>query len=346
MSEILDGRSYLIDRTSENHKNHIFLSARDEDVPETHVPLFDLLSNPNNKGIHMGVLALQDIRKRTFQNVYELFDDCGSASFSDFYNQNLEELSALGLIFFENNTVLSQISHLIECFEKISENHADFSYISFGINREDLKEYLSLRGQKMELPDRLKRPKSHFLNLSDYEKMKSRFGYYYFQLSKRNNVSLCNCAITRRFQDWCNLNDIDFEKGILIAMEFLCSQSKESALKPLEKYDKVTRFDSLFLAKPEKDSELVKEEIQFDGYIHALAKSIIARMNRDPKNQFHPIDFQLYVNNALFAFNKSVPLKYRDPKLYMEYGDYDKMVEEARLIHKQKEDSYAKKQTE
>lgn len=324
--------NFLTKIGNNSEKKHFFLSSNDEYVPPTHIGIYALTSDYRNKGVYMGINARQKIRENTFHSVYELFRQCDAPSFSQFFNYNLEELCALGLVHFENNQALAPIVNLIECFEKYIKKDSKSIIISFGINRNDLREYLTLRKNDAEIPERLKRSKYYLNAPAHCDKLKTRFGGYFIKSSSEGGFSICDNAIMRRYKDWCALNGLTLEDGILMAMEVVVNEYSDKKLEELEKYDKTTPFDYLLLKQPQKQSEQVSVTVTLNGYIFSMAKAIIERINRDPKNLLHPVDFQLYVNNALFLLNKKAPLKYRDPKLFLEYGDYDKMEKEAFVI--------------
>lgn len=332
MTSQQESNGFLIKIENKHPKNYFLLSEYDEFVPNTHIGITALTRNYDNKGAYMGKAALERMRANTFQSVYSLFRQCGSISFAEFFNSNLEDLCDLGLIHFEDNRALSQVVNLIECFETLRKTPPKSYVISFGINRKDLREYLSLQKSGATIPERLKHSKYYLKKPTEREKMLQRFGGYWIQSSHNGGFPLCNNAILRRYQAWCKLNGITLEDGLLFAMERTVNEYGEKKPEELEKYDKKTPFDYLLLKHPKKEAECVSIEVQFDGTLFAIANAIIDRMNRDPRNLLHPIDFQLYINNALLALNKKMPLKYRDPNLYLEYGEYQKMEKEASII--------------
>lgn len=304
----------------------VYLSERDEHVPETHIGMYSLLRNPKNKGIFMGEKRVDKVRKETFQGIYRLYKKYGSPNFADFYNRNAEAITQIGMNHFAYNQKLAPIADLIECFLSV-ENVDNFNnvFASFGISKQLLYTYLEQTKNGAQIDKEFL--KVFLANQPDETKSRDFivFGDDKIELSGKTHISLDRNAIYRRFCDWCELQGIEKSDGLLMALESLLEAYPLEHVKENTDYEVLTEFDMPVFHKPEKKADKLERKVVFSGGILALAEKIIERYNIDSNNITKKVTFDTYMNNALHLMNQTMPLQYRDPELNEEKKQLEEM---------------------
>lgn len=295
------------------------LSDKDEFVPDTHIGMYQLVTNPKDPAIYMAELQCQKMRKETFDAVATLYKKYGSPDFQIFWNYNLEAINELGLNKFTTHTRLLPIVGIMECFEKkmkLKSNGSMRYVISFGVEKKKLSDYLrevkfSKKTGKEVPPPRLelKHPnKSRDLILFGETILKTEGG----------NLVIDKNAVYNQFSHWCSLNGVTKKTGATMALKFFVENHKIDGLGDVEDYDILTELDRPVLAakrKTENIDETIK--VRIDGNLLAKAKDIVKKYNRDVANiAKETLTMAGYINNAIHLLNEHMPLKYRDPELY------------------------------
>lgn len=309
---------------------NIYLSEKDEFVPSSYIGMYSIFRNPKNKSVYLSEESCQKIRKRTFEKVRLLYEKYGASKFSDFFNYNLDILDKIGVNYFASHPGIAPISKIIECFEsnKGTEKHPQYM-ISFAIEKYNLSKYFERKRIAENTNTEFRNPKLNRYN--DKRKDFVLLGNKEFQVYKDKSVKIPLNALYNQFSEWCELQDISEEDGVLMALEELIKAHPLDKLKEITDYDFLTEFDKLLFARPKHELEYVEKTVDVSGGIFALSDMIIERYNRDPQNITKQIDFNKYVNNALHLLNNSMPLIYRDPELYVEQQKINEMIEYNRI---------------
>lgn len=314
-------------------KNFIppLLSDHDEFVPETHIGIYSLLTNPKDPAIYMSDIQCQKIRRETFNVVNELYKKYGSPDFAVFWNHNLEAINDLQLNKFGTHTKLLPIIGIIECFEKKMRLHSNGSLryiISFGINRQQLTNYLKevrrskKTGEKIPLPKlKLKGNKSKDFII---------FGDAQLATDDGKKITVDRNAVYNQFSHWCQLNGITKKTGATMALKYFVENHPLDGLGELSDYDVLTEFDKTVFAKKSDDSANERVRVTLDGTVLSKARQIIRLYNRDIANISKPaLSTDGYVNNAVHLLNQNMPLQYRDPDLYEQRRQLELMQAES-----------------
>lgn len=297
----------------------LFLSEKDEYVPSTHLGMYSLFRNPENKSVYMSESWCQSIRHKTYTSVMELFKKYKTPSFCTFFNYNTDILTKLGVNYFETHNKFAPIAELVEAFPHQTEtNSVPAQAISFGIEKLTLKKYLeSLRNGTdfwMDPPISVIKRKKLQQEKRDF----IMFGEEATQMNYWQRIHMPQNPLYKQFVDWCRLQHLRLAEGMLMAIECLLQARPAEGLKDITEYDYIDELDVPLYAKPRESASRIKREVLLSGKICAIADKIIERYNRDPKNIAKRIDFNLYCNNALHLLNQNMDLQYRDPTVYEE----------------------------
>lgn len=316
------------------------LSDKDDFVPDTHIGMYQLLTNPKDPAIYMSEARCQQLRHETFDAIHTLYKKYGSPDFQIFWNYNLEAINDLGLNKFGTHTKLLPIIGLIECFEKkmaLKSNGRLRYIISFGIEKKRLVEYLKEKklakktGAEVPLPKlELRQPKSRDLIL---------FGETHI-MAGGGDLKIDKNSVYNQFSHWCSLNGIAKKTGATMALKFFVDNHPIDGLGDTEDYDVFTEFDKPILAAKRKDSvpdETIK--VKVDGTVLNKAKDIIKLYNRDVANiAKETMTLAGYTSNALHLLNQNMPLKYRDFDLYQQQRQLELMEQQAGMKNDEDED--------
>lgn len=292
------------------------LSKKDEYIPKTHIGMYYILRNEKNKAVYMGEEQCQNVRKKTYNAVLEIFRKYNSPDYADLWNYNISAINDCGLNYFITNPKLAPVADLIECFEqedKVKSGHNRL-VISFGINKKLLSEYFSNPNN----PPKLKPP-------GNKTREAVVFGEDTIKVGKEGKFVIERNAVYNRFCHWCKLQGVDLREGALMALQTLFRCYPIDGLNETEYYNMVTELDrQIFTRNHEHGKESVT--INFSKQILGKAEDIIARYNLDPNILTNPrMDFDTYANNALHLLNSNMPMKYQDPDFFKEKEDTEKM---------------------
>lgn len=307
------------EKKSFDTKYKLFLTEQDEYVPSTHLGVYSLFRNPENKSVYMSESRCQAIRWKTYNGVMELFKKYKAPSFCTFFNYNADILTKLGVNYFETHDKFAPIAELVEVFpKKVETESVPTQAISFGIDKLTLKYYLQCLREEREFWESppiavIKRKKLQRKN-RDF----IMFGAEDTQMDYWKSIHMPTNPLYNQFLDWCELQSLHPYEGMLKAIECLLQTYPAEGLKDVTEYDYIDELDVPLYAKPREQSKRVNREVVLSGQICSLAEAIIDRYNREPKNIANRIDFDLYVNNALHLLNQNMDLQYRDPALYDE----------------------------
>lgn len=310
------------------------LSDKDDFVPETHIGMYRLLTNPKDPAIYMSEAQCQKLRHETFDTVNTLYKKYGSPDFQIFWNYNLEAINELGMNKFGTHSKILPVIGLIECFEKKMKLKSNGHYryiISFGIDKERLKRYFyEVRRAKQyggEVPPPklvLKRNKTRDLVLFGEAKLSAGGG----------RMIIDKNAIYNQFSHWCSLNGVTKKTGATMALKYFIENHPIDGIEDLENYDVFTEFDKPILAAKKKDKafdETIK--VKMDGEVLRKANEIIKLYNRDVANiAKETLTLDGYANNAFHLLNQNMPLKYRDKELYEQKMQLELMEKNAKTM--------------
>lgn len=316
------------------------LSERDEFVPKTHIGMYALLRNENNKSIYMGEEPCQKMRKDTYNAVLELYKRYGAPNYCDFWNFNHNEITELGLNHFAKHPKLARISPMIECFSKdikLRSNGHPRRIISFGINRRELRIYLYEVQEAKKQGKQIPSPPEIYKKGKNFKREYVIFGEEAIKLAGGTIKTDRNAAYSR-FRHWCDLQGISPKDGATMALELVVDTYPIKGVQDIAAYDVITEFDKLLLVKPKEGGDR-RVTVNINGLVYEVARQIIRRYNRDIGNLAKPtMNLETYVNNALHLLNQNMPLKYRDPELYEQKRQIDLMQEQSG-IKEEDEDS-------
>lgn len=290
------------------------LSEKDEFVPKTHIGMYSIFRNPKNKNVYMSEAHCQKIRLDTFNSILNLFRKYGSPDFADLFNYNINTFTEIGLNHFARHPKIAPVAQVIECFT-YSPNRNSVRRVSFGISKKVLAYYFETRCVPVIYRNK---EKTRDFVLYGAEELK---------LGSDTSVKVDRTALYRRFVDWCTLQGIDQQEGLLMAFELLLNAYPLTDLLPTSEYDLLTEFDKpLFAKRKGVRKGTTTKNVEISNNICALAEDIIARYNRDVDNLTKKIDFDTYINNAIYMLNNNIDLKYQDPELYQEKLETERMI--------------------
>lgn len=316
------------------------LSAHDEFVPDTHIGIYSLLTNPKDPAIYMSEAQCQKLRQETFDGVVALYKKYGSPDFQIFWNYNLEVINEIGLNKFGKHTKLVPILGIIECFEEkmaLKSNGKLRYVISFGVSKARLGDYLLAAkvsrqtGQPIELPKlELNAIKTRDLILFGEARINTDYG---------DRIRVDKNAVYQQFKHWCRLNGVTLKTGATLALKYFVDNHPIEGLGDTEDYDILTEFDQPIYARVRADTldQIVK--VKMDGNVYNHAHNIIRRYNRDIANiAKDTLTFDGYVNNAIYSFNQRMPLQYSNPDLYEQKRQLELLEQQTGIKRKDQED--------
>lgn len=294
------------------------LSDKDEYIPDTHIGLYYILTNPKNKTLKISEKHCQLIREKTYNGLNAIYREYGSPSYADLWNYNLNAINENGYNHFITISQLVPFAQCIECFEKaiiINEYNNRRLMISFAISKENLAAYAknpnSNKKMQLKLP-----PKSRDQVI---------FGFAKIPFFGKRTTDIEINALYLKFKHWCKIKEIEESKGILIALESLLNNYPLTGLDDTDKYNTITEIDrNVFRDRKYEGKETIETELS--SKLLSEAKDIIYNYNLDVENLTeNDISLDTYLNNALYLMNQNMPLKYSNPKLYEEQQKIEEM---------------------
>lgn len=308
-------------------KQILYLSEFDEGVrDEDFIGLYTLFTNSENKIVYMGKDRCQNMRKELFDNSLRIFRKYTGESFADFFNYTIDEIGRLGENPFVMEKGFSRIANSIKAYEVKLGRGGLFKYsVSFGINKKLAYEHFEkiekglFDDEEIELEQNKKDPEKRQEILNGKEHISVTDDYI---------VAIERNAIMRKFQHWCALQKIDARAGIIIAFEELFKTHPNPKLKPTREYESLTELDKLIINNPKTQKGVKKRiEVELPKSLLDNAEIIIERYNRDVNNLAkEKLRLETYLSNAILLLNKKMPLKYRNPKLYLEEVETGKVA--------------------
>lgn len=300
-------------------KYRLFLSEKDEYVPNTHIGMYSLFRTPENTSVYINESLCQSIRYKTYAETLELFKKYDSPDYRLFFTYNAEALTKLGKNYFATHDKIAPIAELVECFtESVKVNDVWAYAVSFGLDKLVLKTYLDCLRKGTDFWES---PPISVMKRKKVEAMNRDFVLFdedEVQMDYWSSIHMPRNPLYHRFLDWCKLQKIEPHEGMLMAIDCMLNAVPPSDLAQLTEYDKLGELDVPIYAKPRRSYNTIKRDVVFSGKLCGIADSIIERYNREPKNTGKRIDFDLYCNNALHLMNQSMDVYYRDPELYAE----------------------------
>ena len=311
-----------------------YLSERDQDVPESYIPLTDFFLNSDyalpgysKEEWAIGFKALDEMRKKTFRNAKRIFFKTGAKSFSSFWNGNIDALNESKTNEFCKLSSFIYLSGFMIAFEVIKKsqpNQKNNRYISFGISKSNYNIYkytLELAIKRGETVTKFNLSDPHKRRSNDlYMLPKMTFGFDGEKRKDQYTVTVDKIDLYHQFEFWCKINGYTKKQGIYKAIQELLKQY------PLEKNENENQnvfndeFSSLTYVINSRDSGRQNTSISIPAPIYDDANKIIRRFNNDPQNATkNKLNFSMYVAQAVAAFNKRVPLRYSDPVAYQQY---------------------------
>lgn len=298
-----------------------YLSQADEYIPKTHIGMYSILRNPKNESVYMGEEHCQNIRKKTYNAILDIYKKYNSPSYSDLWNYNLAAITACGLNYFATNPKIAPISGIIQCIEMTDKDSHGYTrnYVSFAVSKVALAKYFEMveqakvTGQEIKLP--VLRP--------TIPKTKAQiiFGEEEIAIDDKHTITTDRNAIYNRFDHWCKLNGVSLQEGAVMALQTLMKDYPIDGLNTLNYYNIVTELDKqVFL--PEQESGIERVDVNLSRVLYNKASNIMARYNKDPANlENGELTLDTYINNALHLLNSNMPLKYQDPAMEKENED-------------------------
>lgn len=301
------------------------LSMKDEFVPSTHIGIYDILRNPNNKKTYVSEEHCQKLRYETFDNIMKIYTRYGSPKIDDLFNNNIGAFNQLNLNRFAHIKGLIPFAGCIECLSSMqSESRYGVQkreIICFGIRKDIIDNYV-----------KTKRVPVFAKTVNPYERDLILFGAEEIALSQNKKVEVTRTAKYRQFVHWCELQGVDKEDGLIMAFESLFERYPITELLPTSAYDVITDFDRPMLFKKPTLSnrgEKVNKQVEFSKFVYDYAEDILARYNRDVDNTLRQMDMNAYINNAVNLLNNSMDLKYRDPELAKEVDETQDFIKDS-----------------
>lgn len=304
-----------------------WLSDKDEYIPNTHIGMYSLISNPPNESMYLPEDLLISVRRKSYEGLLEVYREYRSPDYADLWNYNIYAITETGLNYFTIIDGVKPIAHLIECFsleQKVEECLNNIrTVISFGINRKLLSAYL----EDAQVCKRTgQNPKTFDLSPLPYKSREAvLFGQDTIKIDDAGALVIDRNAIYNRFEHWCILQGISKEKGALMALEALLKQYPIDGLNNRKYYRVATKLDKhIFTPRESQGKERI--EVELSKLISETAKAIIERYNADPANLTKErMNFGTYINNALHLLNSNMPLQYRDPELLADMKSTEKI---------------------
>lgn len=303
------------------------LSKKDEGVPDTHIPLYQIfVISPEIRNLY-GENVANELRRNTYRNVLKEFEKLGATDFCDFWNAFKVEIAELKMIEFAKYEKLKPFCEYVECFktEYMTQHKKPRHLIHFGISRKILNKYREEQLRAKKLGIEFVPPTLRKTNVT--EKERALNGEYFWKHEKTKIARVPKNEVFYRFSHWCELQGVSKIEGCKMALEAVVLMNPVEGILPLSAYKQESVFDKLENTKREKtDFRVATAKINADVYNQA--SDIISAYNKDTDNKTKSnMNISKYINNALVHLNNKMPLQYRNPKLYEEQQKTKEYVE-------------------
>lgn len=323
-----------------------FLSEKDEGVPDNFISITEIFSNPkcalpgfDAKQWCIGEKRLQYMRKSCFEKVRDRLRVSKAERFDNYWNGNLDAINQLGLNEFAKFSFFSDLAAVMMAFEDRKETiymkGSKRKYVSFGIRKDLYRKYYDNMKAYLQVGEEPKQ-----INL--YEPKKRRRNDFFCNTQqttivfdgpdggKPHYVELNKNEIFVAYEKWCKVNGKTKKQGLYDAMLYMMEKypSQEAGtLQDVKLYKRKNYRLSNDIALEEviissnDPSQIIKASFYIPCKVMDVVKNIIKRYNSDLDNAGKKNLTQgSFFLQAVMFYIKHLPLKYTDPKLYMEYS--------------------------
>lgn len=320
---------------------NIYLSNKDEDVPPDYIGIYEIFSNPqytlpgySPDEWMLGFKRLDSMRVNTFRNAKKRYLEDKANGFAAYWNSNLDAINSMRLNEFHELSAFTDLASIMICFEVVRVNQRAGSksrWVSFGVRKDQYKKYSdSLRnalksGETMnpvKLSDRRKRSRGTL-----------KFAAFYIDSSKpgiKRQVMIPKNEVYDKFVQWCEAKGMTKRDGFYKAMICLMDSEPVASDSTPKQMSDLKYFKEHMTVVPD-DKEPREYRFRMRRDVVDYADEIIHRFNNDPDNiGRRKLDRNLYVAQAVLAYNQKMPLKYSDPVGYEEYLKMQKELKEVK----------------
>lgn len=315
----------------------MFLSEKDEYVPDDFVSITEIFTNPKCRlpGYTaeewcIGHKKLKEMRDKTFYAVRKRFYESGAAQYDRYWNSNLDAINHLGLNEFAKLGCFIELAEVMICFQVSIETKymkgSKRKYICWGIRKRLYKQYYNnlkdalengTETPKIKLYDAKKsnRGKLESVNLP---RTKAIFGW---PDGTTRKIAFEENDIYYTFLQWCKFKGVERKRALYNAMIVLM---RDYPVKELE---------NLKIEKRKTDIEMVHEisiqnnkvgcktfSMPMPEELSKQLDNIVERYNNDPNNLGkQKLYKKALVAQAIQFYVKHLPLKYTNPLMLEEY---------------------------
>lgn len=320
---------------------NIYLSNKDEDVPSDYVGIYEIFSNPqytlpgySPDEWMLGFKRLDTMRVNTFRNVKKRYLEDKANGFAAYWNSNLDAINGMRLNEFHELSAFTDLASIMICFEVVRVNRKAGSkskWVSFGVRKDQYKKYSDGLRNALNSGEMVKP-----IKLSDRKKRKRgtlKFAAFYIDSNKpgiKRQVMIPKNEVYDRFVQWCEAKGMTKRDGFYKAMICLMdSEPVASDSAPMQTSDLKYFKEHMAVTPDDKNPREYRFRMRSD--VMDYADEIIYRFNNDPDNiGRRKLDRNLYVAQAVLAYNQKMPLKYSDPVGYEEYLKMQKELKEVK----------------
>ena len=322
---------------------NIYLSNKDEDVPSDYIGIYEIFSNPeyalpgySGDEWVLGFKRLDSMRVNTFRNIKKRYVEDKANGFAAYWNSNLDAINAMRLNEFYGLSAFSDLASIMICFETVRVNRKAGSkskWVSFGIRRDQYEKYCEAVRNALNSGETMKP-----IKLSDRKKRKRgalKFAAFYMDSTKpgiKRQVLVPKNEVYDRFVQWCNEKGISKRDAFYKAMICLMDSEPINAVPTSSKQVSDIQYFKDHMMSVTPDDKTPREyRFRMRRDVIDYADEIIYRFNNDPDNiGRRKLDRNLYVAQAVLAYNQKMPLKYSDPVGYEEYLKMQKELKEVK----------------
>jgi hypothetical protein len=314
----------------------MFLSERDEYVPEDFLSITEIFTNPkcalpgyDPEQWCLGQQRLKEMRRATFNAVRTRFWETKAERFDCYWNGNIDAINELGLNEFAKLSCFKDLAPVMIAFEERIETKYEYGskrkYISFGVRKKLYRKYYDSLKEALEkgeapkavyLPERKKRRTNSLYSstqLTSIDLGTNENGTHFKVNINKNDTFLA-------FEQWCKLSGRSKKQGVYDAMQLIMEQKPVEGMGDISAYARKTDIDKQEVIVKERSAENVKVAFETPANILAQVEDIIRRYNTDPDNRGkQQLTKNMFITQAIAFYIKHLPLKYSDPIAYKEY---------------------------
>lgn len=325
-------------RKSNRKYYRLFLSNKDEYVPDTFVSITEIFTNPKMRlpGYTaeewiLGEKRLKELREKTFYEVKKRFTESEGKQYDVYWNANLDAINYLGLNEFAKLSFFIELAQVMVCFQTEVETKymkgSKRRYVSFGIRKKNYRAYYNYLKATIEKDETATTIKLYEPKKSNRGSL-ARINYKGTNIlvespdGTKTRIPIIQNDIYNEFVKWCDLKGIEKKRALYGAMKLL-----------MKTYP-VDDPETIKTDRHKTDIEIVHEAAKKQnrvGFTHITAnvspemgkdiEDIIERFNNDPDNLVKPqLSKGVFALQALYFYIKHLPLKYTNPLLLEEYN--------------------------